>query len=136
MFSFAEVFCPHSRIEGLAVDDVGNGVIVGDSCHVLLSSDRGETWTEHIVGPVSVSLRAVTLVQGGALIAVTPAPCVIWPIEGRFALPSSALAAGALVSAACSSLLNPSVLSPAIQIILAAIAGLGAAQSTGQTRNP
>ncbi len=64
------------------VFNVSHGIVVGDSAHVLLSSDRGETWTEHIVGPVSVSLRSLALLPTGTLVAVGTQGTIIRSTDG------------------------------------------------------
>ena len=43
-----------------------------------------------------IPLRGLSAQTIEAAAALCPAPCLIWPVQGRFALPSSALAAGAL----------------------------------------
>jgi L-fucose isomerase-like protein len=43
-----------------------------------------------------IPLRGLSAQTIEAAARLCPAPCLIWPVQGRFALPSSALAAGAL----------------------------------------
>jgi len=82
------------------------GVIKNLGCEALVSeavSDEpgAQRFAQNTLDPppdllIIVALRGLSAQIIEAAARNCPAPCLLWPVQGRFALPSSALAAGAL----------------------------------------